>query len=207
MMKAVEVMSKEVVTIRGAAKVAEAVEIMREKGLRALIVNRTHDQDAYGIVTETDIVCKVTAFGKDPKEVRVYEIMTKPCIVVNPDLGVEYVARLFVNNGIRQAPIIQKGLLGIISITDILIKSDFIEQPQAIVLEQKIREGIKNARAICDQVGATSKECITTWQIIEELEAEAAHQLVQQLPKTAFEEYREEYPEITEEMYDNWCGG
>ncbi|MGB7441078.1 MAG: CBS domain-containing protein [Coleofasciculaceae cyanobacterium] len=207
MMKAVEIMSKEVVTIRGAAKVAEAVNIMREKSLRALIVDRTHDQDAYGIVTETDIVCKVTAFGKNPKEVRVYEIMTKPCIVVNPDLGVEYVARLFVNNGIHQAPIIQKGLLGIISITDILIKSDFIEQPQAIILEQKIREGIKNARAICEQVGATSKECITTWQIIEELEAEAAHQLVQKLPKTAFEEYREEYPEITDEMYDNWCGG
>ncbi len=41
------------------------------------------------MVTETDIIYKVAAFGYYPKEMRVYEIMTKPCIVVNPELGVE----------------------------------------------------------------------------------------------------------------------
>ena len=38
--------------------------------------------------------------------------MTKPCIVVNPDLGVEYVARLFANARIRRAPVIKGELLG-----------------------------------------------------------------------------------------------
>ena len=78
----------------------------------ALIVERRHPQDAYGIVTETDIVYKVVAYGKDPKKVRVYQIMTKPCIAVNPDLGLDYVARLFADNGLLRAPVVQGELLG-----------------------------------------------------------------------------------------------
>jgi CBS domain-containing protein len=46
------------------------------------------------------------------------EIMTKPCVVVNPEMGVEYVARLFAQTRIRRAPVIKGGLLGIISVSD-----------------------------------------------------------------------------------------
>lgn len=130
MMTAAQIMTKDVVTIRGFATVADAVALMKEKGLRALVVEPRHDADPYGIVTETDIVYKVAAFGHDPKKMRVYEIMTKPCVVVNPELGVEYVARLFAQTKIRRAPVIKDGLLGVISITDILRKSDFVEKPK-----------------------------------------------------------------------------
>ena len=131
MMQAREIMTTDVITISGSATVAEAVKTMKDKGLRALIVDRRSDFDPYGIVTETDIVYKVAAFGHDPKQMRVYEIMTKPCVVVNPDLGVEYVARLFANTRIRRAPVVKGGLLGVISISDILNKSDFVEKPKS----------------------------------------------------------------------------
>jgi CBS domain-containing protein len=203
MMKAADIMTKEVVTIRGSATVAQAVNLMKEKGLRALIVQRRHEQDAYGIVTETDIVYKVAAFGKDPKKVRVYEIMTKPCVVVNPDLGVEYVARLFANTGIRRAPVIKGELLGIISVTDILTKGDFVEQPKEVLFEQTIQEAIENARAISAEKGSTSPECAAAWDAVEEMQAEAAHQRARKVEKTAFEEYCEEYPEADEaRVYD-----
>ena len=130
-MKAEEIMTSAVVTIRGSATVAEAVKLMKEKGLRALIVEPRNENDPYGTVTETDIVYKVAAYGHDPKKMRVYEIMTKPCIVVNPDLGVEYVARLFANTRIRRAPVVKGKLLGVISISDILRKSDFVEKPKS----------------------------------------------------------------------------
>lgn len=131
MMRADEIMTKDVVTVSGSATVADAVKVVKEKGLKALIVDRRSDSDPYGIVSETDIVYKVAAFGHDPKKMRVYEIMTKPCIVVNPDLGVEYVARLFANTRIRRAPVVKGGLLGVISISDILNKSDFVEKPKS----------------------------------------------------------------------------
>ena len=131
MMRAEEIMTKDVVTISGSATIAEAVKLMKDKGLRALIVDRRSDSDPYGIVTETDIVYKVAAFGHDPKKMRVYEIMTKPCVIVNPDLGVEYVARLFSSTRIRRAPVVKGELLGVISISDILNKSDFVEKPKS----------------------------------------------------------------------------
>jgi CBS domain-containing protein len=199
MMKAEEIMTKDVVTIRGSATVADAVKLMKEKSLRALIVQRRHDQDSYGIVTETDIVYKVAAFGKDPKKLRVYEIMTKPCIVVNPELGVEYVARLFANTGIRRAPVIKGSLLGIISVTDILTKSEFVEKPQETVMASEIQKAIEEARAICAAKGASSKECAAAWDIVEELQAEAAHQQAKKPPlQSAFEQYCDENPEAVE---------
>lgn len=116
-------MTTEVVTIEGKATVAQAVKILKEKGLRCLIVEPRGKEDAYGIITETDIVFQVIAFDRDPEETKVHEIMTKPCIVLNPDLAVKYAARLFANTGIRRAPVIKDKLLGIVSVTDIIRKS------------------------------------------------------------------------------------
>ncbi len=56
MLKASNIMTTDVATIRGSATVAEAVKLMKFKQLRALIVETRTGQDAYGIVTQTDIV-------------------------------------------------------------------------------------------------------------------------------------------------------
>lgn len=205
MLKAVDVMSP-VAKIRGSATVADAVKLMREQNVHALIVDRRHDQDAYGIVTETDVVYKVTAYGKDTKRVRVCDIMTKPCIVINPDLGVEYVARLFANTGIHQAPVIQGDLLGLVTIRDILVKGDFVEKPKATVMEQRIQVAIEQARAISAEKGASSPEAAVAWDEVEELQAEAAHQRVGPAlgHKTAFELYCDENPDALEaRIYDS----
>ncbi len=123
MLKARDIMTNRVLTIQSLATVAEALELMRKNQVHALVVDHSSPDDAYGLVVDEDIVYNVIAEGEDPGAVQVYEIMTKPCVVVNPDLGVEYVAKLFANVGIRCAPVIQEKLLGIVSVTDILHKS------------------------------------------------------------------------------------
>ena len=120
MQTAKEIMTTEVVTIQASASAAEAIALMRNNQVRDLIVEPLHKEDAYGIVTEADIAYKVAAYGKDPKTVSVGDIMTKPCIEVDPDLTVEEVAQLFAINHIHRAPVIKEKLLGIISVTDIL---------------------------------------------------------------------------------------
>jgi CBS domain-containing protein len=198
MMKAEEIMTTEVVTIRGSATVAEAVKLMKDKGLRALIVDRRHDSDPYGMVTETDIVYKVAAYGHDPKKMRVYEIMTKPCITVAPELGVEYVARLFANSRLRRAPVVKDKLLGIISVSDILHKSDFVEKPKKIFIEDRIEAAREEARAICAEKGATSGECAAAWDIVEELQAEIADRKAEKKNKTSLQSYCETNPDADE---------
>jgi len=204
-MQAQEIMTRDVVTIRGSATVADAVKLMKEKGLRALIVEPRSDQDPYGIVTETDIIYKVAAFGYDPKKIRVYEVMVKPCIIVDPELGVEYVARLFAQTRIRRAPVVQgRKLLGIISASDILLKSDFVEKPKRLFIEDEIEIARDEARAICAEKGADSPECAAAWDVVEELQAEASHQRTRKQEATAFQEYCEANPDALEaRMYES----
>lgn len=118
--KVADVMHKSVATIDGSETVAGAIAMMREKKVSSLVVNRRSHEDAWGIVTRKDIVTKIVDPGKDPKAVKVHEIMTKPVIMVSPGLALKYCARLFHNSGIRRAPVFDgKEIVGIISNTDI----------------------------------------------------------------------------------------
>ena len=124
MLKARDIMTSRVVTIQAFTNVAEALDLMRKNKVHELVVERSGSDDAYGIVTDEDIVYNVMAEGEDPAAVQVYEVMMKPCVVINPDLGIEYVAKLFANVGIRCAPVIQEKLLGIVSVSDLLHKGN-----------------------------------------------------------------------------------
>lgn len=207
-MKVADIMTAEVITIRSSAPVAEAVKRMRQHSIQALIVDRSHAEDAYGIVTVADIVGKVIAFGQDTRRRRVYEIMNKPCIVLNPDLGIEYAARLLANAGIHSAPVVQQSLLGILSMTDILEQGDFIERPQALQLKERLQHLTEAAHQTCHQQGAGAQACLDAWAIVDGLEAELARQHAKTIEKTAFESYVDNYPEAFKDReYDAWCGG
>ncbi len=208
MMKVADIMSQDVATIRNSATVKEAAIVMQQRGVQALIVQRSHDLDAYGIVTVGDIVGKVIAFGRNPQRMRVYEIMTKPCIVLNPDLGVEYAARLLTSANVHSAPVIQTELLGILSITDILERSTALEQPQELAIAEKIRHLSATARQVCQNQGPGSAACAQAWAVVDVLQAEMAHQRSESLEKTASETFWEDVPEAFRDRdYDAWCSG
>jgi CBS domain-containing protein len=115
-----DVMHKEVVTIEGKKTVADAIRLMREKKVSSLIVNRRGVEDAFGIVTRKDVVSKIVDPGKDPDQVKVFEIMSKPLVTVSPGLQLKYCARLFNAAGIRRAVVFDgKEIVGILSNTDI----------------------------------------------------------------------------------------
>lgn len=116
-----DLMTTRVVTIDGNATVREAVDLMKEHDVRCLVVERRDADDAYGIVTQRDVVYEITAWNRDPETVKVHEIMTKPLVVVNKDLDIRHVARLMANVGLSRAPVIFDGeLQGIVSVSDIL---------------------------------------------------------------------------------------
>lgn len=208
MTKASDIMTKDVATIRSSATVAEAVKLMQERGWRSLIVDRDNEQEAYGIVTETDIQFKVNATGKDPQQIRVGEIMTKPCIVVNPDLSVENVLRLFANNRIFRAPVIQKNLLGIISISDILVKSTMSEQLQATLPDPKLQELVQIARTVYQKKGTHSKVYIAAWNAFEENLSALSQQNVETAFHAALRNYFEEFEQLQDpSILNNFCSG
>ena len=66
--------------------------------------------------------------------------------------------------------------MGIISSSDILRKSDFVEVPKRLFIEDEIDAAREEARSICASTGATSPECAAAWDIVEELQATASDQ-------------------------------
>ena len=121
MATAEDLMTRHIVTIDGSATVADAIQMMKDEGVRCLIVDRRSEDDAYGIVTQRDICYEVIAQREDPTAVAIHEIMSKPLVVVNKDLDIRHVARLMANQGLSRAPVIFGGKVqGIVSVSDVL---------------------------------------------------------------------------------------
>ncbi len=208
MKKVADIMTPEVVTIRNSASVAEAINLMHRRSVHALIVQPSDAYDAYGVVAASDVVGQVVAFGHDPKQVRVYEIMTKPCIVLNPNLRIEYAARLLTQHNLHSAPVIQSELLGILSISDILAHSTDKEMPRSRELANNIQSLTAAARQICASHGAGSTACANAWVAVDTLQAELARQKSESIPQTASEQYWQDYQETFKGRdYDEWCSG
>ena len=199
-MKAADIMTTKVFTIDSMATVAEAIALMKAKRVRSLIVEPEED-GVYGIVTETDIVYTIAAKDADPEAVLVYQIMTKPCIVVNPDLELKNVARLFAKTGIARAPVIQQRgcsasqrlasrrqttlcqgaasgnptvphvqqqLLGMISTTDLIMKSHVAQPTFSDCFAAKVHENLLHSRVAFDPQEQIERECEAAWDAVEE---------------------------------------
>ena len=165
-MKAADIMTTKILTIDSLATVAEAIALMQEHKVRSLVVEPGED-GTYGIVTETDIIYKVATKDVDPESVMIYQIMTKPCIVVNPDLDLKNVARLFAETGISRAPVIQQRLLGIISVTDLVMKAKISSQKVHDPLSAKIKETLLHSRVPFDAQTEIDQECEAAWDAVD----------------------------------------
>lgn len=192
MMRAKDIMSLNVETIHGSATVAEAVRLLRLTELRALVVEPSTPEDTYGILTQSDITIKVIALGKEPQNVCVSEIMSKPCVVIDPELSIENVARLFAQTDIWRAPVIQDDLVGIISVTDIINRGDFVAKQKLIFLKSELQKAISNARSICGQFGVYSLEAADAWKLVDRIEAEMIANGAPQPEKSARIQFAEE---------------
>ncbi len=131
-----EVMRKNVVTTGVGNTVTEAASLMKRYNVGSVIA--LDDGKAVGILTERDIVRNVVAESKNPAEVKISEVMSRPLRVITPEIALEDAAKLMKKFGVRRLPIIKENgeLVGIITENDImkLFPSvvDLIEEKAAI---------------------------------------------------------------------------
>lgn len=120
-----DIMHKGVVYIDGMATAKEATATMRDAHVSALVVKKRHPDDAWSIIAVQDLIREVLIPGRLPKEINVYEIMTKPVITVPADMDIRYVARLLYHAGIRRAPVEDQGeLVGMVSTSSLILDND-----------------------------------------------------------------------------------
>ena len=105
--------------VRPDASVAEAADIMKQRGFASVLVGELGS--SVGFVSETDIVQKVVAAGKNPALIKVEQIMSAPLISVDIKTPVYKIYRTMVDRKIRHLIITEKGhQVGFVSVKDLL---------------------------------------------------------------------------------------
>ncbi len=109
----------EVWTIAPEATVLEALKIMADKDIGALVVVK--DGQVVGIISERDYARKVVLRGRASVNTRVKEIMTNKVYYVTPQTTVQQCQAMFTEYNIRHLPVLEnEQLVGLVSIGDIV---------------------------------------------------------------------------------------
>ena len=113
-MKVKDIMYTHLFTIPFDKTVEEAAQLMDKKDIGSLIVEKNGEK--VGIITEWDVVRKVTATGKNPNELTVDEVKSYPLIMVDSNFDILEAAQLMKRHDIRRLVVIDKGkIVGILS--------------------------------------------------------------------------------------------
>ena len=125
-----EAKGREVYSIAPDARVFDALRLMADKSVGALIV--MEGGRIAGILSERDYARKVILHGKSSHDIQVRDIMTSKIITVHPGQTVEECMALMTEKRIRHLPVTEgERLIGVLSIGD-LVKEVIAEQQQTI---------------------------------------------------------------------------
>jgi CBS domain-containing protein len=131
----------EVYTISPDAMVYEALQMMADKNVGALMV--VSNNEVEGMISERDYARKVALKGKFSKDIPVRDIMTTHIVKVNPFQDIESCMELMSDKHVRHLPVVENDrIVGIISIGDIV--KAIIEHKEEII--NQLENYIKGTR-------------------------------------------------------------
>ncbi|MCG6658703.1 CBS domain-containing protein [Halomonas campisalis] len=116
-----DIMTRDVVTVSPFATLREALGLMKQHGLKNLVVERQDPHDAWGLITYTNILKTIVAEAGDIDLINVYDVCAKPAIGVGESLDVRHVARLMTDSVVKRVLVLHDNeLLGLVTMDDIV---------------------------------------------------------------------------------------
>jgi len=117
-LKVKEIMVKDVVAVASNIHVDEAVKLMNKKCIGCLLV--VDGDETRGIVTQKDLIEKVLEKCRNPKQLKVADVMSRHVVVGDPEMEVHAAANLMFKKKIKKLPIIkEKRIVGLVTLTNI----------------------------------------------------------------------------------------
>jgi CBS domain-containing protein len=106
-------------TITPAATVYEALALMAEHDIGALVVVK--DGTVVGIFSERDYARKVVLQGKSARDTLVRDVMSSQVVCVRPSQTLDQCMAVMTDKRIRHLPVLDEGrLAGVVSIGDVV---------------------------------------------------------------------------------------
>ena len=113
-----DIMQTNVITIDHEKNALDAVKLLTEKKISFLVIQK--DGNPIGVVTERDIVQKISYFDEKTSEFLLKDIMSTEFKWVGPNEEIENAIQKMLNNNIRRLLVLEnEKLLGIITLTDL----------------------------------------------------------------------------------------
>ena len=110
---------RDVIRIASDATVFDAVKLMVERNVGALLV--TDGDDITGIFTERDYLRRIAVEGRRSRDTLVREVMSSPVVVITPETSIEEGMAMMSERRIRHLPVVDAGgVAGMISIGDLV---------------------------------------------------------------------------------------
>ena len=111
--------SREIWSIEPSATVYQAVEMMAERRVGALLVMSA--SRLVGIISERDYARKVILMDRSSHHCRVEDIMTSPVTTITPAHTVDHCMQIMTDKRIRHLPVVEgQDVAGIITIGDLV---------------------------------------------------------------------------------------
>jgi len=121
LVKDIMIDANKIVSVSPMMPIREALNIMRDKKVKSLVVNKLKPHDAYGILTYKNILQSIVANDGDIDLLRVYDVYSKPAFQISEQLDVKYAAQIMVKSSVKRLLVIDNNELeGILTMTDIL---------------------------------------------------------------------------------------
>jgi CBS domain-containing protein len=116
-------MSSPVITVTPDDSVSHAVTIMRRRNIHSVVITPETPEGPHGIVTSTDVRDKIAGRNRDPRAVKVKEIMTAPIVTARPDWTIQECSIKMQALRVHHLPVANEAgeLIGMISDTDIFV--------------------------------------------------------------------------------------
>ncbi len=110
-----DIVEKDFLSLQPDTSALEAARQMKAKRHGFAII-ASHTGSPEGIVTEWDYLSKIIAEGRDPSRVKLAEIMTRDLVSVDANEGLDQVAQLMAQKGIRRVLVLKDHkVLGVIT--------------------------------------------------------------------------------------------
>jgi len=113
-----EAMKTNLAIVKPESSIRDVAKIMKKRKIGNVIV--VLKNQPVGILTESDIIKKIVAEGKNPDKINVKDVMSTPVIITDPYITLEQAQNIMGKCNIRRLPVIEDGnLIGIITQKDI----------------------------------------------------------------------------------------
>lgn len=110
---------KEVYSILSTNTVYEALTVMSEKNIGAILI--IEDTVLKGVLSERDYARKIVLKSKSSKKACVHEIMETNVVTVSPSDNLDFCMELMSSRRVRHLPVVENNIvIGIISIGDVV---------------------------------------------------------------------------------------